>query len=255
MNADPVGEDYGLARTVVAVRTAVVVSIGVLLAIGPPWTRQHVPATAVVLVAAMLYSIALLANPKHEVRRTRYAWALSAVDAIFTFALIVLTGALHSPVSAVLVLVVIASAARLSFAETLALSVLLGAGYFVVALAFPSPPAEAPQPLLLAGWTALYLLFVAIITAGFSALAEREQRRRVHALVEAEAEHAAAEEERDLRARLLASYQSQQDGLQVLVHEFRTPIASADASSRSCHSATTVSLSIVCVLLKIPASE
>ena len=223
------GEDYGLARTVVAVRTAVVLSVGVLLAIGPPSVRQHIPATAAVLAAAMLYSLVLLANPKPEVRRTRAAWVVSATDALFTLTLIALTGAVQSPVSAVLVLAVIASAARLSFIETLALSVLLAAGYLGVVLAVPSPPAQAPQPWLQAGWTALYLLFVAIMTAGLSALAEREQRSRVRALVEAEAEHAAAEEERDLRARLLASYQSQQDGLQMLVHEFRTPIASLAA--------------------------
>lgn len=237
MSADPAAgapgedraEDYGLARTVVAVRAAVVVSIAVLLAIGPSWTRQHVPATVMVLAAALLYSLALLVNPKPEVRRTRYAWAVSAVDGVFTLTLIALTGALHSPVAAVLVLVVIASAARLSFTETLVLAVALGAGYLAVTLAFPSPAVGAPQPWLQAGWTALYLLFVAIMSAGLSALAEREQRRRVRALVEAEAEHAAAEEERDLRARLLASYQSQQDGLQVLVHEFRTPIASLGA--------------------------
>ncbi len=229
MSADRAAEDYGLARTVVAVRVAVVVSIAVLLAIGPSWARQHIPATAAVLAAAMLYSIALLANPKPEVRRTRYARTISAVDGVFTLTLIALTGGLHSPVAAVLVLVVIASAARLSFTETVVLSILLGAGYFAITLTFPSPPAGGPPPWLQAGWTALYLLFVAIMTAGLSALAEHEQRRRVHALVEAQAEHAAAEEERDLRARLLASYQSQQDGLQVLVHEFRTPIASLEA--------------------------
>lgn len=222
-------QDYGLARTVVAVRTAVVLSIAVLVSIGPPWVRGHVGATAAVLTAAMLYSFVLLANPKPEVRRTRYAWAISVTDGLFTLSLIALTGALHSPVAAVLVLVVIASAARLSFAETVSLSVLLGAGYLAVAVSVVPPPTGPPRPWLQAGWTALYLVFVAIMTAGLSALAEREQRRRVHALVEAEAEHAAAEEERDLRARLLASYQSQQDGLQVLVHEFRTPIASLQA--------------------------
>lgn len=222
-------QDLGLARTVVAVRTAVVVSIAVLLTIGPPWVRHHVPATAAVLVAAWVYSVVLLANPKLEVRRTRFAWAVSAADGTFTLTLIALTGGLHSPVAAVLALVVIASAARLSLTETLGLAVLLGAGYLAVTWVFPSPSAGAPQPWLQAGWTALYLVFIAVMTAGLSALAEREQRRRVHALVEAESEHAAAEEERDLRARLLASYQSQQDGLQVLVHEFRTPIASLEA--------------------------
>ncbi len=39
------GEDYGLARIVVAVRVAVVISVGVLLAIGPLWVRQDAVAT------------------------------------------------------------------------------------------------------------------------------------------------------------------------------------------------------------------
>ena len=222
-------DDYGLARTVVAVRTAVVVSIGVLLLVGPDWVRQHLTATTIVLAAAMLYSLALLINPRPEVRRTRYAWGVSLADGGFTCALIALTGGVNSPVAAVLALAVIASAARLSFAETLVYAAVLGAGYLAVALRSPAPPSVTVDPLLAAGWTALYLMFVAIMTAGLSALAEREQQSRVRALVEAEAEHAVAEEERDLRTRLLQSYQSQQDGLQVLVHEFRTPIASLSA--------------------------
>ncbi len=52
------GADYGLARTVVAVRVAVVISIGVLLAIGPYWVRQHAAATFAVLGAAMVYAAA-----------------------------------------------------------------------------------------------------------------------------------------------------------------------------------------------------
>lgn len=221
-------ESYGLARTVVAVRVAVVVSISVLLIIGPDWVRQHVVPTSLVLAVAMLYSVGLLVNPHPEMRRTRFAWGVSVCDSILTLMLVAMTGGAQSPVSIVLVLVVIAAAARLFFAETLALSAGLGAGYAAVALAIATP-ATAPQPGLEAGWLALYLLFVAIMTAGLSALAETEQRSRIQALVEAEAEHAAAEEERDLRSRLLQAYQSQQDGLQVMVHEFRTPIASLEA--------------------------
>ena len=222
-------DDYGLARTVVAVRAAVVASIGVLLLIGPEWMRRHALPVSAVLAAAMLYSLVLLRNPRPEVRRTRHAWTVGVADGVFTLALIGLTGGLHSPVTAVLVLAVIASAARMTFAGTLVYSVLLGAGYIAVVLAWPAPAGATANPWLLAGWSALYLVFVAIMTAGLSALAEREQRSRLRALVEAEAEHAAAEEERDLRARLLQSYESQQDGLQVLVHEFRTPIASLEA--------------------------
>lgn len=222
-------DDYGLARTVVAVRTAVVVSIGVLLVTGPDWMRQHITATAAVLTAAMAYSLLLLSNPRPEVRRTPYAWGVSLLDGGFTLTLIALTGGVHSPVATVLVLVVFTSAARLSLRETLAFAALLGIGYLMVALRSPAPAVLAPDPWRQAGWTALYLIFVAVMTAGLSALAEREQQSRIRALVDAEAEHAAAEEERDLRARLLASYQSQQDGLQVLVHEFRTPITSLEA--------------------------
>ena len=222
-------EDYGLARTVVAVRVAVVVAIGVLSAIGPSWVREHAVATVVVLGGALTYAAALMAYPQLEVRRTRYAWLITAFDSSFTLALIALSGGVYSPVVSVLALAVIASAARLSLIETLLVALILGASYVAVALAAsPRQPVTAP-PALLAGWSALFLLFVAIITAALSALAEREHRSRLAALVEAEAEHAAAEEERDLRARLLRSYQSQQDGLQVLVHEFRTPIASLEA--------------------------
>ncbi len=221
--------DLGMARIVVAVRAAVVASISVLVLVGPDWLRQHVSVTLAVLAGAMVYSLLLLANPQLEVRRTRYSWLVSAADTAFTLALIVLTGGLYSPLVTVLPLVVIASAARLSFIETLFLSTLLGGAYIAVVLTLRAQPTVTTAPALQAGWSALYLVFIAILTAGLSALAEREHRSRVSALVEAEAEHAAADEERDLRARLLQSYQSQQDGLQVLVHEFRTPIASLQA--------------------------
>ncbi len=229
----PDAEDYGLAGVVVAVRIAVVASIAVLLVVGPYWVREHVLATAVVLVAAMAYAAALLLNPRLEVRRTRYAWWLTATDSAFTLTLIVLTGGVHSPVAVVLVLAVIASAARLSVAETLLLTVLLGAAYVVIALTTGPDTVVAPSRWLQGAWWAVYLLFIAVLGAGLSALAEREQRSRLRAIVEAETEHAAAEEERDLRARLLRSYEAQQDGLQVLLHEFRTPVASLEALARA----------------------
>ena len=44
------GDEYGLARVVVAVRMAVVASVGVLVLVGPAWVRQHVPAVVGILV-------------------------------------------------------------------------------------------------------------------------------------------------------------------------------------------------------------
>ena len=225
----PDGDGYGLARVVVAVRVAVVLSIVVLVAVGPDWMRHHTLGTAVVLGLALAYAGLLMARPQFEVRRTRYSWLVSAVDASMTLTLVWLTGGAASPVVVVLVLVVIASAARLSFGECLVLAAVVGAGYVAVAFGSPTDPSAVLARSVLGPWWALYLVFIAVLTGGLSVLAEREHRSRVRAMVDAEAEHAAAEEERDLRARLLRSYQNQQEGLQVLLHEFRTPVASLDA--------------------------
>jgi signal transduction histidine kinase len=175
--------------------------------------------------------------PALELRRTRYAWLVAAIDLSFTLGLIYLTGGAESPVVVVLPLVVIASAARLTLAECVVLALVAGAGYVAVV------EASGEQGVDLAGraqalWWALYLVFIALMSGGLSVLLERENESRLQALVEAEAERAAAEEERDLRARLLRSYEAQQEGLQVLLHEFRTPVASIDALSEAIESET-----------------
>ncbi|QEN17381.1 HAMP domain-containing histidine kinase [Mycobacterium sp. ELW1] len=206
-----------------------VVSIGVILLIGPAWAREHAQATFAVLGAALVYAAILMANAQLEVRRTRYSWLITVLDSGFTLAVVGLTGGAYSPVVAVPVAVIVASAARLSFAEALTAAVLFSTAFIPIALKTSPQNPFSVSPGVQTGWWAFFVVCIAIITAGLSALAEREHRSRVRALVEAEAEHAAAEEERDLRARLLRSYQSQQDGLQVLVHEFRTPIASLEA--------------------------
>jgi signal transduction histidine kinase len=225
----------------VAVRVVVVISIGVLAVVGPDWLRRNMSLLAIVLFIALVYSAVLLCLPHLEVRRTRWAWLVSALDAILTLTLVWLTGGAASPVVAVLMLVVIASAARLTFAECLILAIAVGAGYLLVVLA-PVAARGAPLQGAVQGvWWALYAVFVGLLSGGLSVLAEREHRSRVRALVEAEAEHAAAEEERDLRARLLRSYEAQQEGLQVLLHEFRTPVASLDALATALNDASPMS--------------
>jgi len=225
----PYSDSFGLARIVVAVRVAVVVSIGVLVAVGPEWMRKHTVALTAVLAMALFYAAVLMVFPRYEVRRTQYSLLVTAFDTALTFLLIWLTGGASSPVSLVLVLVVIASAARSTVAECLALSSVAGIGYLLL-IETSKATGQPDLPSLVQGlWWALYVVFVAVLSGGLSVLAEREHRSRVQALVDAETEHAAAEEERDLRVRLLRSYEAQQEGLQVLLHEFRTPVASLDA--------------------------
>ena len=116
----PDGDGYGLARVVVAVRVAVVLSIVVLVATGPDWMRHQLWAQPLSSSARRWRMPAvLMARPQFEVRRTRYSWLVAAVDASMTLTLIALTGGAASPVVVVLVLAVIASAARLSFIECL----------------------------------------------------------------------------------------------------------------------------------------
>lgn len=234
----PSGDRFGLARVVVAVRVAVVVSIILLAATGPDWMRRHPALLTAVLAGALSYAAVLIKYPNLEVRRTRYALLVAALDMAFTLTLIGLTGGAASPVVVVLTLVVIASAARLTLAECLVLATLAGVGYLVVVSASDGTGGADLAAPALALWWALYLVFIALLSGGLSVLLERENQSRVKALVEAEAEHAAAEEERDLRARLLRSYQAQQEGLQVLLHEFRTPVASLEALSDALGSAT-----------------
>lgn len=227
----PSGDRFGLARVVVAVRVAVVVSIVVLALIGPDSMRDHPVGLALALSGALAYAAVLMSHPDLEVRRTPYAWLVSLTDMSFTLTLIWLTGGAASPVTAVLPLLVIASAARLTLTECLMHAGLTGFGYLAVTLARGNAAGTGLPAALQGVWWALYLVFIALLTGGLALLLEREHQSRIKARVEAEAEHVAAEEERDLRARLLRSYEAQQEGLQVLLHEFRTPVASLDALS------------------------
>jgi signal transduction histidine kinase len=60
---------------------------------------------------------------------------------------------------------------------------------------------------------------------------ERQYEDAAESRAQARAEHEAFLEERDLRARLLAAQQARLDGVRVVLHEFRTPVASLTALS------------------------
>lgn len=218
-----------VARVIVAVRVAVVASIAVLVAIGPSWVRQHVGPVIVVVVLAAVYSLFMLWKPELEFRRAKYTWVVTVADASFTGFLIVMTGGLNSPLVTILVLVVVVAAFRLSALAALIIGAATAVAYAVIVQLSAGSGDGRLDRHVQAVWWPLYLVFDAVLATALVAAAEREQRSRLLASVEAEAEHAAAEEERDLRARLLQSYQSQQDGLRVLLHEFRTPLVSLDA--------------------------
>jgi signal transduction histidine kinase len=221
-----------VARVMVMVRLAVALSMVLLLVTGGEDARRHLPLVVVTLSVASGYAVVVAANPRWELYTRPAAWLLTVLDSTFTLLTVAMTGAATSPAVAILVLVVTAAAIRLPLGPTMALALGLGVAYLAVAL-LVDPGFTSWQERWLQGlWWAGYLLLTGLLGASLSRLAEREREAGIAARVEAMAEHAAAEEERDLRRRLLESYQSQQDGLAVLLHEFRTPVISLRALAR-----------------------
>ncbi|WIX98076.1 HAMP domain-containing sensor histidine kinase [Amycolatopsis mongoliensis] len=221
-----------VARVMVAVRLAVALSVVLLLVAGGDDARRHLPWVVVTLSFASGYAVVVAANPHWELYASPAAWLLTALDSAFSLLTIAMTGAATSPAVAILVLVVTAAAIRLPLGPTMALALGLGVAYLAVAL-LVDPGFTSWQERRLQGlWWTGYLVLTGLLGASLSRLVEREREAGIAARVEAMAGHAAAEEERDLRRRLLESYQSQQDGLAVLLHEFRTPVISLRALAR-----------------------
>lgn len=221
-----------VARVMVTVRLAVALSMVALLVTGGDDVRRHLPWVVVTLSVASGYAAVVAVNPRWELYTRPAAWLLTVLDATFTLLTIAMTGAATSPAVAILVLVITAAAIRLPLGPTMALALGLGVAYLAVVL-FVDPEFTSWRERWFQGlWWTGYLLLTGLLGASLSRLVDREREAGIAARVEAMAEHAAAEEERDLRRRLLESYQSQQDGLAVVLHEFRTPVISLRALAR-----------------------
>lgn len=72
----------------------------------------------------------------------------------------------------------------------------------------------------------------AVLVGVLVRMLERQLAAAAESRARAHAEHEAFLEERDLRARLLAAQQARMDGVRVVLHEFRTPVASLTALTR-----------------------
>ncbi|GAB2968560.1 HAMP domain-containing histidine kinase [Amycolatopsis acidiphila] len=221
-----------VARVMVTVRLAVALSVVLLLVADGDDVRRHLPLVVVTLSVASGYAVVVAANPRWELYTWPAAWLLTALDSTFTLLTVAMTGAATSPAVAILVLVVTAAAIRLPLGPTVALALGLGVAYLAVALLVDPGFTSWRERWFQGLWWAGYLLLTGLLGASLSRLVERERDAGIAARVEAMAEHAAAEEERDLQRRLVESYQSQQDGLAVLLHEFRTPVISLRALAR-----------------------
>lgn len=224
---------------VVTVRVAVLLSILVMLVVGPDFVRAHLDLAWPIILIGCAYAFAVFRKPRWERRGTPAAWLVSGMDGLLGLVAIALTGSARSPLVVALVLVVVAAAIRLPIWSTMILTSMLGIGYVGIALLVEPHVAPFGDRLFTSVWWATYLLITAVLGASLSRLAAHEHEAKIAARVEAIAEHQAAEEERDLRTRLLDSYQAQQDALNIILHEFRTPITSLTALLRESAQPTT----------------
>ncbi|GAB3373933.1 MULTISPECIES: sensor histidine kinase [Amycolatopsis] len=216
-------------RVPASVRLGVVVSVGLLLALGPDSVRHHLAIGLVWLSVGSIYALIVFWDPTIELRSIRSAAVVTGLDAVLSLAIIAFTGGASSVAVSLLFLVIAAAAMRLSFVATVAVSMALGGAYFLVAMLMDVGQTSSETRTQAGFWWPVYLVFTAALTGGFALLTERATRAHSAARAQAVAERAAAEEERDLRARLLKSYEAQETGLHVILHEFRTPIASLKA--------------------------
>lgn len=230
----PGGEPEGvrmIERVIVYLRLAIVLCTMAAVIIGVDPMRRHPLAASVILGIALIYALLLVRHPQWEGPGTRSGKMTTLMDVALSLSTIAATGGPDSPAGTILFLAVIATATRMRLASAIGVSVAIGLCYLTIALVVDPLRNPFSERLQVGLWWVVYLLFTAVFAAAMAHYAERAYRAQAEALAEAIAEHDAAEEERDLRARLLATHEAQRDGLRALLHDFRTPVSSMTALS------------------------
>jgi signal transduction histidine kinase len=215
---------------VLTIRVGVVTSLLALVLSGGDVEPTARPLALVMVGLAGGYGAGLLAARLAHLPPPP-TWVVSTADSVFAIAACALTGGSKSLAVAVLPLVVIAASLRAESRWGVGLAAVLGAAFTGAGLlaGTASPPAER---LLIGLWWTFYLLATAALVGVFTRRLRRGYELNAESRAEVLAERAAREEERDLRARMLESQQARFDGLRVILHEFRTPVASLAALAR-----------------------
>ena len=213
---------------VVILRVAVVVSWLLPMVFDPRFAASHRAAAWTLLGVSSVYGTTLLLLRVREAWSPP-SWTISVTDSLLTLVGCGLTGGARSQLVAVLPLIVIA--AGLGGRRGYPVAALLGIGY-TLAITLSDSTATWSDQLPRGLWWTAYLLGIAVLVEVFSRLLERQYEVATRSRAEAIAEHEALLEERDLRERLSESQHARQDGLRVILHEFRTPVASMTALSR-----------------------
>lgn len=211
-------------RAAVVIRVVAVAAVGLALALGPQLARGPVAPLAALVVAAFGYA-AVLAVAEFRGGRTLPPRVATTIDGVLALVACGLTGGAESIMVALLPLVVIAASVRGGAVVGRIAAVGAGVGFTVGSVLGSDADVPLVDRWLAGAWWTGFLVAASVLVGALVQLLERQ----LDAAAVARAEHEAFLEERDLRARLLAAQQARLDGVRVVLHEFRTPVASLTA--------------------------
>jgi len=219
-------------RVIAILRVLVVASMACLVSFGAPINRTYLPLAVAVICVAAVYGVLVLLADLHHHRLLAQGW-VTAFDGVLTVTLVAATGGANSRAVAILPLAIVASAVRQGLRRALAAALGTGALFALVVLVIRRPDFDIAQRTEAALWWSGYMVAFAVLTGTLRRLLDREHEIALQAKAEVLSEQFAVVEERDLRARLLEAQQAREDGLRVLLHEFRTPVSSLGALASS----------------------
>lgn len=215
-------------RTAAVIRVAVIAVVGLALVLGPQLARGRVVPLAVLVTAAFGYAL-VVAVAEMRGRPLLPAWSTTSLDGALALVACAFTGGAESILVAVLPLVVIAAAVRGGAVAGRFTALVAGAGFTLGAVLASDADVPLVDRWLAGAWWTGFLMAAAVLVGVLVRMLERQLDAAALSRARVSAEREALQEERDLRARLLAAQQARLDGVRVVLHEFRTPVASLTA--------------------------
>lgn len=197
-------------RTASVIRVLVVLAVGLALVLGPQLAGDALLPAAVLVVLALVYAL-VVAVLEWGGRRLRPPWVVTTVDAVLGLVACALTGGATSPMVTILPLTVIAASVRGGTVPGRLAAVAVGAGFTVVAVLASDPAVPVAERWLVGAWWTGFLVATAVLVGVLVRTLERQLAAAAAARTE------------------LAEQRARVDGARVVLHEFRTPVASLTA--------------------------
>lgn len=221
--------DSAEERAAVVIRAAVVAAVGLALVIGPELARGRPGVVWTIVVGTALYAAALLVTEWAERPLPVRPAVLTVIDGVLVLVACGLTGGADSIFVAVLPLIAIAMSLRAGPVVGRLGALGVGIGFTVACVIGSDADVPLSQRLLTGAWWSGFLVAAAVLVGVLARMLERQLVVAAESRARAVAEHEKLLSERELRARLVAAQRARLDGVRVVLHEFRTPVASLTA--------------------------